>query len=266
MRTTSILLFLVAFGSMDAAPRLGLQSWTLRNYSFDQLIEFASRHEITHVQLFRAHVDPMDSEDVNREKLRRLQEAGIIPYSIYDSGDRDLEDNRPLFELAKMYGMRFVVVEPKNQGRWHELLRLSREYGILLAVHNHGSGTTYGNPGDVMKVLKNHGDRVGVCLDVGWLTSAGFDAETIFLTYGANRVFDIHFKDKRVEKGESGTVVQDVLPGEGSVNFPGLFRAIADSKWSGVMAIETDSQAFAENPTEIVGPSISFFRKFTDAP
>ena len=68
------------------------------------------------------------------------------------------------------------------------------------------------------KILAARDRRIGVCLDVGWVTAAGFDAAEVFRGYGADRVFDIHFKDKTTEtdaKGKQAPV--DTELGKGKV-------------------------------------------------
>jgi sugar phosphate isomerase/epimerase len=111
----------------------------------------------------------------------------------------------------------------------------------------------------VQAVLAQRDHRIGVCLDVGWVTAAGFDAAKIFTAYG-DRVYDIHFKDKKVEKGADGKdAIIDVELGTGSANYPGLFAALKASNWSGVLAIETDSRAFQTDPNQLVSEGAKFF-------
>ena len=47
--------------------------------------------------------------------------------------------------------------------------------------------------------------------------------------------------------------------GKGAANYTGLFAEIKKSGWSGVMAIETDSKAFAEDPNRLVSEAGAFF-------
>ena len=87
----------------------------------------------------------------------------------------------------------------------------------------------------------------------------GFDAAKVFQDYG-DRVFDIHFKDKKVEKGADGKdVVLDVELGTGAANYKGLFAAIKKSGWKGVMAIETDNRSFQADPHQMVSEGQKFF-------
>ncbi len=241
-----------------ALPKLGLQTWTCRNMSFDQMVAFAVEHDLRRIQLFRSHVDPRDTEEVNAAKLAVLRKHGIEPYAMYAFVGSNLEEDRRYFALARRFGMAFLVVEPADQSKWPELLGLAREHGLRLAVHNHGLETTYGDPATVRALLERY-DELGVCLDVGWVTAAGFDAAEVFRSYGA-RVIDLHFKDKRIVATKGRRVAEDTLPGEGHVNFAGLFKEIRETGWAGTLAIETDSEVFAENPRELVQSSKAFFR------
>jgi sugar phosphate isomerase/epimerase len=73
-------------------------------------------------------------------------------------------------------------------------------------------------------------------------------------------VYDIHFKDKRVETAADGKLVPiDTEIGQGQANYAGLFAALKETGWSGVMAIETDSKAFAEDPNRLVSEAKVFF-------
>ncbi len=245
--------------NLSAAPKLGLQSWTCRNLSFEQMVDFAKEHGIDRVQLYRTHVNPAHSVEVNRSKLAVLREHGIVPYSMYAAAGRSPAEDRQLFELARLFGMTFLVVEPVDQSAWPRLLTLAREHGLKLAVHNHGRETTYGDPATVRDLLAQYGEELGVCLDVGWVTAAGFDAAEVFRSYG-KRVLDLHLKDKRISGEEGAKVIEDTMPGEGQVNFKGLFQAIRESGWSGTMAIETDSKDFAANPGPLVKRSKAFVR------
>lgn len=108
----------------------------------------------------------------------------------------DKEKNRKLFEVARLLGAKLIVIEPALDN-WDSIEPLVKEYDIRVAIYNHGAGTTYGDPNTVKQVLAARDRRIGVCLDVGWATQAGFDVAKVFRDYG-DRVYDIHFKDKKM--------------------------------------------------------------------
>jgi sugar phosphate isomerase/epimerase len=191
-----------------------------------------------------------------------LEKRGIVPYTFgVAETSANREANRKLFDFARLIGAKLIVVEPSTED-WDNLESLVREYDIRLAIHNHDRGTTYGDPQAVRKVLAARDPRIGVCLDVGWITQAGFDAAKVFREY-QGRVYDIHFKDKRV--GRAGEPAVDTVIGKGSANYSGLFAAIRESDWAGVMAIETDSEEYAGNPQAFVTAARGFFSAQTSS-
>ena len=245
-----------------AAPELGLQSYTCRNMTFEQVVDFAVKHDIKKIEFIGAHISPTAPAAENLRKKAVLDKAGLTAYSFGVNGtSMDKEANRKLFEFAKLMGMKLIIVEPKNLAEWDNLEALVKEYDIKLAVHNHGKGTMYGDPATLKKVLAERDRRIGVCLDVGWITAAGFDAADTFRNYG-DRVYDMHFKDKKhTTMADGKVVIEDTEIGKGEANYAGLFAEIKKSKWSGVMAIETDSKAFASDPHPLGSEASVFFKK-----
>lgn len=244
----------------DAGVKLGLQTWTCRNMEFDQVVAFAVKHGITHLQLIAKHMDPHAPKEETLRKKAILDAKGLTAYTFGVAGtSMDKAKNRQLFEFAKLMGIKVIIVEPKNPAEWDNLEELVKEYDIKLAIHNHNLDTVYGSPEKVKKVLNARDRRIGVCMDVGWITAAGFDAAEAFRGYDG-RVYDMHFKDKVVETAADGKKVPvDTEIGQGKANYRGLFAEIKKSKWTGVLAIETDSKAFAEDPNKLVAGAKAFF-------
>jgi sugar phosphate isomerase/epimerase len=263
-----LLSLLIAFAAGRATadetgPRLGLQTWTCRNMNFEQTVDFAVQHHIKYVQFYSAQLDPAAPVAENQRKKALLAGKGIVAYTMGVMGtSMDAAANRKLFDLARLMGMKFIVVEPKNMAEWDGLEALVKEYDIRLAIHNHGHGSTYADPATVQKILAARDPRIGVCLDIGWITAAGFDAAKVFEDYHG-RVFDMHLKDKKHEVADGKTTWVDTEEGRGEANFAGLFAAIKKSGWSGVMAIETDSKEFAQDPSALVDGAAKFFADST---
>jgi sugar phosphate isomerase/epimerase len=243
----------------EGGAQLGLQSWTCRNMTFEEVVNFAVKHGISQVQFIPKHLGYRASKEEAVRRKEYLAARGVVGYTfgVVQPG-LDKEANRKFFDFARLMDVRMIVVEPTDLAAWDNLEELVKEYDIRLAIHNHGRGTVYGDPATVKKILKDRDTRIGVCLDVGWLTAAGFDAAEVFREYG-DRVFDLHFKDKRVEVVDEKAVPIDTEIGRGQTNFPGLFDEIAKRGWDGVLAIETDSKAFAEDPNRLVEEARTYF-------
>jgi sugar phosphate isomerase/epimerase len=242
------------------ADQVAIQTWTLRNLNFDQVVDFAQRHGIKDLQLIPNHLDyKKESREQLAAKKARLEAAGLRAYTYGVAGTSlDKEENRKLFEFAKFMGMKLIVVEPGDFRIWDNLEELAKEYDIKVAVHNHGIKSLYGNPAIVRQVVLNRDPHLGVCMDVGWVTSGNFDAAQVYKEY-KGRVFDIHLKDKKVQKTAKGDdVANDTHVGEGDANYKGLFKALRESGYTGRLAIETDSQDFARQPDEFVRKAKEF--------
>ena len=156
-------------------------------------------------------------------------------------------------------GIKLIVVEPGDMSIWDNLEDLVKEYDIKLAIHNHGLGSPYGNPETVKKVLAARDSRIGVCLDVGHVTGAGFDAAKVFRD-NDGRVYDIHLKDKKVRTENGKRSIDDVKIGTGDADYKGLFEELRKARWDGVLAIETDNGEFAKSPEEYVTGAVEFVR------
>jgi sugar phosphate isomerase/epimerase len=242
------------------ADQVAIQTWTLRNLNFDQVVEFAQRHGIKDLQLIPNHLDyKKESKEQWATKKARLEAAGLRAYTYGVAGtSMNKEENRALFEFARFMGMKLVVVEPGDFRIWDNLEELAKEYDIRVAVHNHGIKSLYGNPAIVRQVIGHRDARLGVCLDVGWITSGNFDAAQVFTDY-KGRVFDIHLKDKKVQKTAKGDdVANDTHVGQGDANYAGLFKVLRAQGYTGRLAIETDSQEFARQPDEFVRKAKEF--------
>src|SRR5688572_20277930 len=106
----------------DAGPTLGLQTWTCRNMTFDQVVEFAVKHGITHLQFIKAHMDPTAPKEETLRKKAILDQKGLKIYSFGVNGtSMDKEANRKLFEFAKLLGIQVIIVEPRNMEEWDNL-------------------------------------------------------------------------------------------------------------------------------------------------
>ncbi len=251
-----ILLIALATALSLAAPRtataaefkLGIQSYMLSRLDFDQMVEFAKKHEIKQLQLFARHLGPQSPPEEIARRKKQLEDAGLVAYTFGVAGTSpDKEENRKLFEFAKTMGMKLIIVEPREFSILDNLEELVKEYDIKIAIHNHGLKSLYGNPAVVKSLLNGRDPRMGVCLDAGWIASARFNPAHVFQDY-QGRVFDIHLKDKKVSASENGDVAVDTFIGEGDAKLEQLVKVASEAGYDGVYALESD--AGYSDPTE----------------
>ena len=239
--------------------KLGMQTWTLRNLSFEQSVEFCAKHGIKYLQLIPDHIKINGSKEEWQKKKDLIEKHGLVAYTFgVAPTSLDKEQNRKLFECAKFFGMKLIVVEPNDFKILDVLEELAKEYDIKVVIHNHDIRSLYGNPAVVRNLIKNRDPRIGVCMDAGWIASARLDPAKVFKEYGG-RVYDIHLKDKDVTGGERGDTWKDTFLGEGDANLAALLSSVQDAHWDGVVAIETDNNL--KDPTEHTVKAIEFVKK-----
>ncbi len=238
--------------------KLGMQTWTLRNLNFEQSVEFCAKHQIKYIQLIPNHLNVNGSKEEWQKKKEFIEKNGLIPYTFGVAGtSANHEENKKLFECAKFFGMKLIIVEPGDFQIFDDLEALAKEYDIRVAVHNHGITSMYGNPLVLRTILKHRDSHLGVCLDAGWIASSRMDPSKVFKEYNG-RVFDIHLKDKKVECTDKGDSSHDTFLGEGDAKLAGLLKTLREEKWDGVMAIETDNNL--KDPTEHTEKALEFVK------
>jgi sugar phosphate isomerase/epimerase len=247
------------FAADDYDLKLGMQTWTLRNLSFEEAVDFCAKHKIKYMQLIPNHVDPNAPKAELQKKKDLMTSKGLVPYTFGVAGtSMNKEENRKLFEFAKFMGMKMIVVEPGDYKILDNLEELAKEYDIKVCIHNHDIKSPYGNPLVTRNLIKHRDPRIGVCMDAGWVASTRIDVPKTFREYNG-RVYDIHLKDKKVTGGANGDTWVDTFLGEGDAKLGELFKALKEAKYDGVVAIETDNNL--KDPTEHVTKAIEFVNK-----
>lgn len=244
--------------------QLGLQTWTLRNLDFDGVVSFAKEHGISNLQVIGSHIDPHADWEEIKAKKAILDVNGLRAYTFGVAGtSTDHAFNRRLFEFAQYMGIKVIVVEPRDFSIFDSLEKLVKEFDIRIAIHNHGLTSLYGNPLVVRNIIKHRDERIGVCMDVGWITAAGFDAAKVFKDYNG-RVYDIHLKDKSIELTDRKLVGISANIGKGDANIEGLIEVLNETNFDGVLAIETDSPIFARQPSDFVEGAKAYYESLVN--
>ena len=63
--------------------------------------------------------------------------------------------NRQISEFAKKAGLKNISADP-SEDSFDSLDKLVEEYGIRIAIHNHGPGARYSKVVDVLNAVKDH--------------------------------------------------------------------------------------------------------------
>lgn len=231
--------------------RLGLQSYSLRHSSYDQALAQVKALGLHYLEVFPGHLPPTADED-RLAAIRRQLEAHqiqVIAYGVCGFGAEDAP-NRALFEFARAVGIRSLSADPAPDS-FASLDRLVEEFGVNIAIHNHGPGHRYATEEDLLKAVEGHHELIGLCLDTGHLARAGGDSVRLIRTL-KSRVYGVHLKDVNEEQ-------HDVAIGTGVLPIQDILQALRDVKFKGCLALEYELQP--EAPLEGIRQSLDFIRQ-----
>jgi inosose dehydratase len=129
--------------------------------------------------------------------------------------------------------------------------------GVTLAFHHH-MGTSIQNEAEIDRLIASTGPEVGLLLDTGHATYAGFDPVALARRH-ARRIVHVHCKDVRRAKLDAAlkkdqsfldAVVDGVftVPGDGSVDFPSVLKTLEGAGYAGWLVVEAEQDPAKAHP------------------
>ena len=241
-----------------ASPiRLGLASYTFRNFNRAQLIGFMQQLNMfaLNAKDVKDHL-PMDPQQ-EAAALSDYTDAGIKLHAagaIYFAKDEDA-DIRAKFEYCKRAGIGVIVAGDPAPETLPRIEKFVKEYDIRIAIHNHGpEDKLWPSPLDVFKAVKGMDPRIGCCIDVGHTLRTGTDVVQAIHETGP-RLFNVHMKDlTNSESKESQVAV-----GEGKMPVRRMFEALIATKYQGFVDLEYE--VHPDNPMPGVSASFAYMRR-----
>jgi sugar phosphate isomerase/epimerase len=241
----------------EALPiRLGLASYTFRNFSRVQMIGFMKQLNVfaLNAKDVKDHL-PMDAQQ-EAAALADYAAAGIKLHAagaVYFAKDEDA-DIRSKFEYCKRAGIAVIVAGDPTPETLPRIEKFVKEYDIRIAVHNHGpEDKLWPSPLDVLKAVKDMDPRIGCCIDVGHTVRAGTDVVQAIHEVGP-RLFNMHMKDlTNFQSKESQVAV-----GEGIMPVRKMFEALIATKYQGFVDLEYEIRP--DDPMPGVIASFAYMR------
>jgi sugar phosphate isomerase/epimerase len=235
--------------------KLGVASYSLRNFSRQQAIEMTKALGTPFINLKSMHL-PYESTPAEIAAAREeFESAGL---QIVGGGmitfETDTDEGvRKYFDYAKAAGMP-VIVGTSKPAMLPRIEKFVKQYNIKLAIHNHGpEDQEFPSPYDVLKAVKGMDPRVGLCMDIGHTVRTGTDPVRAAADAGP-RLLDMHAKDLR----DLGVKESQCIVGEGKIPIPALFRQLERMKYSGYVNLEYEIDP--DNPLPGMKQSFAYMR------
>ena len=219
---------------------IGAQSYSFRDRSVDDAIKAMGEVGLSYVELWQGHVEPRGTRDEVRKwrqsvpmdeikKIRaKLDAAGINLYAFNysfrdDFSDAEIERG---FEFAHALGVKYLTAS----GTVTVARRISpfaEKAKVFVGMHNHSNlkPNEFARPDDFAEAMKGTSNYIGVNLDTGHFTAAGFNPAE-YLAQHHERVFVIHVKDRRKNQGPNTEF------GQGDTPNREVLRLLRDKKWA----------------------------------
>ena len=236
--------------------KLGLASYTLRNFTRAQLIADMKQLSLTDLNCKDAkdHL-PMDPAG-EAAALADYAANGIKVHAVgtvYFPKDED-EDIRAKFEYAKRAGAKVIVAGDPAPATLPRIEKFVKEYDIQFGIHNHGpEDKIWHSPYDVLKVVEKMDPRMGCCIDIGHACRAGANVPQAIRDVGP-RLFNMHSKDLT----DFSSKESQVAVGEGIMPFRAIFESLIAIDYKGFVDLEYEIHG--NDPMPGVIESIAFER------
>jgi len=161
------------------------------------------------------------------------------------------------FEYAKTAGMTMIIGVPRP-----ELIKFVeqkvRDYGIKVAIHNHGpEDKLYPTPGHAYDLIRKLDKGIGLCLDIGHAQRSAVDPAQSAAKY-ADRLLDIHIKDVTAAT-QAGITIEI---GHGIIDIPRFLRTLIEIDYTGTAALEFEKDG--KDPLPGSAESIGYLRGVLD--
>jgi sugar phosphate isomerase/epimerase len=239
----------------DVGLKLGVASYSLRNFSRQQAIQMTRSLGTRYINLKSVHL-PYEASPAEIAAARReIVDAGL---AIVGGGMITFETDtdagvRKYFEYAKSAGMPLIVCtcKPTTLPRLENFVK---EYDIKIAIHNHGpEDENFPSPYDALKAVTGMDPRMGLCIDMGHTVRAGTDVVRA-VTDAGSRLLDMHAKDLRDFK----SVESQCIVGEGKMPIADAFRQLQAIRYPGYVNLEFEIDA--DNPLPGMKQSFAYMR------
>jgi sugar phosphate isomerase/epimerase len=236
--------------------KLGLASYTFRNFSRAQMIGFMKQLNVSALNAkdVKDHL-PTDPAQEN-QAIADYTAAGIKLHAagaIYFLKDED-DDIRSKFEYCKRAGVSVIVAGDPTPASLPRVEKFVKEYDIRIAIHNHGpEDKLWQSPLDILKLVKDMDPRIGCCIDVGHTARAGTDVVEAIHAVGP-RLFNMHMKDL----ADMHVKESQVAVGEGKMPVRGIFEALIATNYQGFVDLEYEIRP--DDPMPGVIASFAYMR------
>jgi inosose dehydratase len=208
--------------------KMGLQSYSLRAFKTEEALAKTKELGLHYWESYSAHTNPDPAKAADYKSQAAGFGVEVIGFGV--SGfSKDHAANRKYFEFGKALGVGYLSADPTTDA-FDSLDKLTEEYGIAIGIHPHGPGSRWEKIDQIHSAIKDHSDKIGICLDTGHLLRSHEDPVRAVEVFG-KRIYGVHLKD--VKDAKTFTIL-----GEGDLKLDTLLQKLAQLDYRYCLALE----------------------------
>lgn len=243
-----------AMAKPGPAWQMGSQSYSFRKFDTIGAINGVKKLGLNSIEFCGVHF-PCDAADPGLAKVQEIiKETGInvLCYGVESFG-ADEAANRKKFEFAKAMGIKILTADPAPES-FDNLDKLTEEFGVKIAIHNHGPNARYNSFQDTLDAIKGHSPMIGACVDTGHVIRSNEKPHEVLAAIG-DRVHSLHLKDW-IHGGE------EQILGEGDIDLVAVAKALKALNFAGPLMMEYENSP--ENPGPDMAIGLANWNKAVD--
>jgi sugar phosphate isomerase/epimerase len=245
--------------------------WRMKDYSF---LEEVSSLGLNYLSVKDWHLPFTASDEQVKAFLSKCSDYRIKAYALGPVYMDTEEKAKVAFDFAARLGAKTIVGVPfvrkdvggksvrfENRPLAEKIAQLCAEYDMRFAIHNHGPDAPemFPDSKSMYAMVKDLGDRMGFCLDIGHELRYGSDPALAIRKY-PERIFDIHVKNVTAAD-KSGKAA---CFSRGKVDLAEVLLALYDIRFNGVCAIEWERAGTLKADFGELAESVGYFRGLAD--
>jgi sugar phosphate isomerase/epimerase len=234
-----------------AEVRLGSQSYSFRQFDLDGAFECARKLGLDAMEFCTVHFPADPEQALLPDVIAKAAKAGVkMPSFGVEDFTADTAANLRKFQFAKALGVEILTANPTLDAL-DNLDKLTEQFGIKIAIHNHGPESHFSKVRATLDAIKGHSPMIGACVDTGHALRSHENPHEVIEQLG-DRVVCMHLKDW-IKGGD------EQILGEGDMDLDAVVKAVKSIDFRGWAMLEYENSP--ENPIVDMKIGIENWRK-----
>ncbi|MGO3655282.1 MAG: sugar phosphate isomerase/epimerase family protein [Sphingobacterium sp.] len=241
------------FNRGQSEMKLGIAGYSFVNFDLEDSLSMMRRMDVRYLCIKDFHL-PLDSTAEQISAFHsKLAESNVTGYAVGPIYMKNQAEIDRAFDYCQRVGTDLIIGVPEIKDLPY-IAQKAQDLNIRYAIHNHGpEDKIYPNATVIWNHLKDLGENIGICFDMGHNMRDGHDPIKDLLQY-RERIFDLHLKNVTSADAEGTTCEL----GRGVIDIPKFTKTLRKIKYSGYCSLEFEKDM--KDPLAGLAESVGYFQ------